>query len=129
MKSTIFALFLGLATITSVMADEVLTAHTAQSVDVLKAKLVTKGDSELQTVIQVYASVQFSNECMAPDHLITTVVSRSHGNLQLILGGLNTEERMCPAVYKPVRRTVLVHTIYGDIMPVVTVNGRAANLQ
>jgi hypothetical protein len=128
MKSTIFALIMSLVSTSGAMA-ETLTALQAQSVNVKKAIIKTTGTGEFDTQIHVYAQVEFSNECMAPDQLVTTVVSRSEINTQLILGGINTEDRVCPAVYQPVRKTVLVHTIYSDIMPIVTVNGRDAKHQ
>jgi hypothetical protein len=134
MKLSVITLTLvGLASqlsVTNTFAAQ-LEAVQGNPVEVVRAYLEVSGDSDANTRIDIYAVAQFSNDCMAPETLVTTSdqpFGEVGGTLNLQLSGINSTDRFCTAEFRPVRKTVLVRTLYTDIMPAkILVNGKVAS--
>ena len=122
----IFALSLNIQSFAAI-GDNLKIYDQRQMAKVQKVTIQTRSQeaqsaSVESTVIEISASVSFSNSCLASQaYLVTVSETSTLGHIEYTLETLDNG-RACKIKYAPVTVIIPVATFHTDEMPVVTVN-------
>lgn len=121
---------LGCVSVVAYAGEELQVGKDSQAIEVDEAYATLSTDRRGQTTTRIYAKATFSNECMAP-HSSEEVVSITHSEFKdgfyrvnITLGHDFDPDKVCPAVYMPVQKQILVQQILGITHAQVVINGK-----